>query len=139
MITTTENIDKLPIICMLCNSAICHVSPKDCRCGSQTCECSTAADSRVLETPCYRSAVGPMRREKFGHPAAGGGRICDTCEGQFSRKPIKSEPQSDVEKDYAAFLKGKRDYGIKVQITCADGSEILSPVSDRMAKAFLRG
>lgn len=68
-----------------------------------------------------------------------GGRICADCESQFSRKPIKSEPQSDVEKDYAAFLKGKRNYPMAVRITCADGSEICTPVNERLAKAFLRG
>lgn len=73
------------------------------------------------------------------YPSALGGRICCDCEDKFSRKPIPKEGQTALEYDYKQFLAGKRDYGIKVQITCADGSEILTPVSDRMAKAFLRG
>ncbi len=74
-------------------------------------------------------------------PSVTGGRICCECDSQIQRTPVSkylgSAGQTAVERDYKAFLDGKRDYPILVQITCADGSEILSPVSDKAAKAFL--
>ena len=70
-------------------------------------------------------------------PALFGGRICCYCDHQFKRSTITSSGQTAVEKDYKAFLDGKRNYPIRVQITCADGCEINSPISDKAAKSFL--
>lgn len=102
---------------------------------------TTTENIEAERCQCCNEPLMPdeSRWNRGSYPSVLGGRICSDCENQFSRKPFKIACETDLEKDYAAFLKGKRDYGIKVQITCADGSEILSPVSDRMAKAFLRG
>lgn len=70
-------------------------------------------------------------------PALFGGRICCDCDGKFKRNNIPSSGQTPVEKDYKAFLDGKREYAITVRITCADGCEINSPISDKAAKSFL--
>lgn len=76
-------------------------------------------------------------REVPSVPALFGGRICCNCDHKFKRSTIPSSGQTPVEKDYKAFLDGKREYAITVRITCADGCEINSPISDKAAKSFL--
>lgn len=85
----------------------------------------------------FEPPANNLRCNLTSYPALFGGRICSDCENKFKRNKIPSSGQTEVERDYKAFLDGKRNYPIRVQITCADGCEINSPISDKAAKSFL--
>lgn len=92
-------------------------------------------EENKAEEPC--AICGKETNGDRTFPALFIGRICVDCEHSTKRNKIAVAWQTELEKDYKAFLDGKRDYPIQVRIVCDSGEEILSPVSDKLARAFL--